>query len=294
MKLTNIIEENYEKIDPKKIDELILSKNGITEKLLTLFSEESRKNHTLLDLNKINNLLGVLIRPLIQDITPEEITRISTCISAFQETKESKITGFFLTKLINEHHEYAKKNIEYTLITSNFNTDVTGIGYQNRARIRVCGNGGNLLGHIMEEGSIHVEGNCIQSVGLYMHGGKISITGNVKSVVGAGMNNGEIHIFGNVEKNVGEQMRNGTITIQGNVTDLLAQKLECGTITVYGNAGKNIGKDMYGGTVELQGTYEHISENYIAGQIFHQGKRIRTTSKERIEKAKEIMKRLNL
>ncbi len=293
MKLTEIIAGNYETIDQTKIESLY-KKNNLTEKIITFLFEEKNKILNVNNLSKLNDELKIIIHPFIQDVTPEDITTISVCLAAFEDHPQFILVGFFLTALINEHNKYTKKDIEYKIMTNHVQKKLQGIGYQNRAHIYVCKNGGVNLGYLMHEGSIHGEGDCTDCVGVYMDGGTITINGSAKNYVGSSMNGGKITVWGNVDTHAGENMTDGVITIQGNANDLLAQHLNGGTIHVYGNAGKNIGKYMRNGIVYLHGTYEHISEDHIAGQIFHQGKRIRSTPKKSIEKARELVKRLNL
>ncbi len=298
MKLTDVIEENYEKIDKKEITKIKVEKNQTTEALLKLFSEYLVYERSRMGKNfdpkaefPFLHWLYPKIVPFLENINPEEIMNISTCLGESKYEEHLRSAGTFLTALINVHYESTNEDVEYKIITSHLENKIANIGRGSKAKIRVYGNGGSCLGMQLAGGTITVEGDCDSEVGLGMSGGMIFISGNVHKNIGAYMSGGTITISGNVGKNVGDNMTNGKITIKGNVKDQLAFKMDGGVINVYGNAGECIGIQMTNGTVYLHGTFEHISKpDFINGKIYHQGKLIHSGWKQFFKNGKKMLK----
>ncbi len=296
MKLTDVIEEHYEKIDKETITKIKIEKSHTTETLLNIFLEDikSKKNELMmkssLDSFTLQSFWSTRIEPFIKDITPEEITKISICLSDFQNEENFSAAGIFLTALINTHSQHTDVDVEYKIITSHLDTILLKIGEENEARIRVCGNAGSFLGMHQRGGIITVEGDCHSEVGYAMYGGMITVQGNVHENVGSHMSGGTITISGNVEKDVSEYMTGGIVIIKGNVKNGLAEMMKGGEIHVYGNAGKDVGTGMRRGTMYLHGTYENISNEFRGGKIYHQEKLIDSSLKQLAKKGVNLVK----
>ncbi len=297
MKLTDIIDDNYKNTDAKIVETIRVEKTALTEALLNIFSEYINYEKVRLGKNFDPNIsypflqyLYSRTKPFVKEITPVEITKLSVCLGESKYAEHIQSCGTFLTVLINIHQDYTNQDIEYKLITNHLENKIKNIGIESKAKIQVYGDGGSCLGVRLNGGTITVNGNCQDEVGMNMNKGSIFISGNVHAGVGTGMSDGTITISGNIEKDIGEYMTGGTVIIKGNVKKKLAYKMNGGIIHAYGNAGESIGLEMTKGTVYLYGTYEHVSESFISGKIYHKGKLINSGFKQFVKNGELFVK----
>lgn len=103
--------------------------------------------------------------------------------------------------------------------------------------ITVNGNAGDWIGAEMKGGLIHVHGDGGHQVGAAYRGSA------------RGMNRGTIIIDGNAGNEIGLTMRRGLIVIGGNAGDLIGFNMLAGTIMVFGESGIRHGAGMRRGSI---------------------------------------------
>lgn len=179
-----------------------------------------------------------------------------------------------------------RRNVGFNLGWYNKGTiEVTGnagfyLGWFNEGTIEVIGNAGDELG-LRNKGKIKVGGN----VGIYLgrdNEGEIEVSGNAGKIVGYD-NKGLIEIMGDAEGNIGYGNK-CLINIMGDAGTCLGSNNE-GIINVDGKTGDLIGYagDLTGnqdgltpngGNIYLNGPRGHLSDQLMAGNIYHKGKLI--------------------
>ena len=187
--------------------------------------------------------------------TPANIEKVSILLAEFEEERNfSNKAGRFLFDLIERCNDP-----NYVVHTTHL-----GVG------IDVQLPGADIPRNLRVNGSV-------KSVGKFLRQGSITVEGNVQEYVGLDMDNGEILVKGNVlERNgsVGGNMRDGIITIEGDVASaIVGGAMVNGRITIKGNCKGRIGDGMRGGEIHLEGDYGTIG-NVIGGKIYHKGKLI--------------------
>jgi len=110
-------------------------------------------------------------------------------------------------------------------------------------------------------GSIRVEGDAGDHLGLQLKGGEITVTGNAGDFVACEMKKGRIVVQGNVGDCAGaplpgnkKGMSGGMLVVHGNAGERLADQLRRGQILVAGNAGAYAASRMIAGTVLVLGS----------------------------------------
>ena len=93
----------------------------------------------------------------------------------------------------------------------------------------------------MKGGLIHVHGNAGHQVGAAYRGSE------------RGMNRGTIIVDGDAGNEIGLTMRRGLIVIGGNAGDLIGFNMLAGTIMVFGSSGIRHGAGMRRGTIVFMG-----------------------------------------
>src|SRR3989344_5074447 len=112
----------------------------------------------------------------INPVKSNEIEELSLILGKYQRLNNFNLSGYFLSKLINESNDE-----DFVIHTNYLEKLIDCIGYE------------------MENGRIEVNGNAGGWVGEQMKNGNITINGNVGDLVGYGMEDGEIHINGEYE-----------------------------------------------------------------------------------------------
>ncbi|MBS3094012.1 hypothetical protein J4456_05540 [Candidatus Pacearchaeota archaeon] len=148
----------------------------------------------------------------INPVKSNEIEELSLILGKYQRLNNFNLSGYFLSKLINEsndedfviHTNYLEKLIDCIGYKNIKNLTINGnagdwVGYKNIKNLTINGNAGDWVGYEMENGRIEVNGNAGGWVGEQMKNGNITINGNVGDLVGYGMEDGEIHINGEYE-----------------------------------------------------------------------------------------------
>ena len=206
---------------------------------------------------------------ILSKCTPEDIFQLSKTIVPFEYHEQFYESGLFFSSLINMHYSLHKNDPGQMVYQLNFEKNeehLFGIGY--------CLNGASLF----------IQGNCGNCLGNNMQSGHITLRGNAKHEAGARMNNGFIHILGSAENDVGHQMYGGEIIIEKNTENFLGERIFGGKITVKGNSGSHIGRGLNGGVIYIEGNYEKEQFAHTAqeGKIFHKGKLIFHKEKQTI------------
>jgi formylmethanofuran dehydrogenase subunit C len=117
------------------------------------------------------------------------------------------------------------------------------------------------IGASATTGSIRVEGDAGDHLGLQLRGGEISITGNAGDFAACEMRNGRVTVEGSVGDFAGaplpgnkKGMSGGMLVVRGSTGDRLADQLRRGQILVAGNAGDYTASRMIAGTVLVLGS----------------------------------------
>ena len=244
MKLDDILKENYETIEAKEI--VLPQKNKITtpgvEMILQAYKkvEELSKTETLYKYPtaymQYTHLYKPIIRQMnIQKISPEDITQFSLFLQEFEDKPFFHTTGLFLSALINTHQNETKNKETYSLLTGNLNQEFRFLGLENRSHLHIVGNVGGSTCALMSGGTVSIEGDAKEFLGVLMNAGIIEIHGKPGNILGC--------------------------------------RMKGGTVKVYGDAD-TISPEMLGGTIEIFGSYKETSPEYKYGTIIHQGKTI--------------------
>jgi formylmethanofuran dehydrogenase subunit C len=124
-------------------------------------------------------------------------------------------------------------------------------------------------------GSIRVEGDAGDHLGLQMKGSEITVTGNAGDFAACEMKKGRIIVQGHVGDCAGaplpgnkKGMSGGMLVVHGNAGERLADQLRRGQILVAGNAGAYAASRMVAGTVLVLGSIgEHCGHNMRRGSL---------------------------
>ena len=130
----------------------------------------------------------------INPVKSNEIEEFSLILGEHQRLNNFNLSGFYLSKLINESIDE-----DFIIHTKHLEKLIDCIGYNNFKNLTINGNAGRLVGGYMKDGRIEVKGNAGDWVGYGMEGGRIEVKGNAGDGVGCEMKNGEIHINGEYE-----------------------------------------------------------------------------------------------
>ncbi len=285
MKLEETIKTEYANIDKSTIQ---ISKTEDLECLSLFFSLYKKIMHHIVrsetppesSIHLIKNWMKKEIKNKNFTYAKEDVEKFSFALAEIQQdfpkntlsTRFSIYTGLFLSALINIHHEQTKMPEEYTIHTSQFDSQLEYLCYQNTANVRVIGSVGDSFCAEMICGNVHLEGNArdraceymidgtVQIDGdvadylcLKMEEGKITVNGSTGSFPAQDMNRGNVHIYGNTIGTCRE-MKGGTVIVEGNDTDNCAWRMSGGTLLIKGNVGERIG-------VFAQKCYIHVARN---------------------------------
>ncbi len=256
MKLTTILNSEYEKVEEKVDKKIFKNKSKKMYELIKLaqdwfFEAHSAPNYRLMHYYVIKKIKEI-------SFTSDDITELCFYAQDFKkydsyQHKPTRVTfdydsneeyiGLFLSALIFIDQEHSKKAKEYHLVTSEFEMNLHFIGMKNkRSTISVQGDVGDYLGKEMEGGKIIVQGNA--------------------------------------ERYVGDQMTNGEIYIQGNAGSLMGDCMTDGNIIIEKNAGDAIGNGMSGGKIWINGDMGEIASTMTLpytkkGEIYHKGEKVK-------------------
>ncbi len=266
MKLTNIIEKEYDNLQNNTLDKIDVT--TATDIVSDIFFEWYQQFSKILDEKLLHG--GIILYGMItlgDDIaknciknisyTTEEITKFSLRLEEIEKRKLTyfKDIGIFLSSIIANN--YNKKNAEkYLLFTQDITTKINYIGFKNSAHMVICGN----VGH---------------DLGINMNSGSITVTGNAATNTGSELLNGIIHIYGNCEGNVGENMKGGEIIVDSKSGSIVGSRMQGGKITIKGNTHDYVGEKSTGGQINLLGEWNKAFMQSCEGdaEIYHRGKR---------------------
>lgn len=155
--------------------------------------------------------------------------------------------------------------------------DVFEVSGADAAQIVFAGTTGRChrIGAGATGGSICVEGDAGDHLGLQMKGSEITVTGNAGDFAACEMKKGRIIVQGNVGDCAGaplpgnkKGMSGGMLVVHGNAGERLADQLRRGQILVAGNAGAYAASRMVAGTVLVLGSIgEHCGHNMRRGSL---------------------------
>ncbi len=273
MKLSNIIEVEYESVTEKSKKDTVYNKKN-AQAIIHLFQEWTLKTKEYMiidDYERDQNALEETLSKI--DYTAPEITQFCFALRNIdKETYSPFFAGFFLTALISADYVKTKTKEPYLLITEELPL-LHCIGYALQGEnIEIMGSVGNLLGTKMIEGNIHVQGSAGDYCGIEMNGGKIIVDNFVSNFCGDQMNDGEILIKKNANYLVGRGMNGGYIQIKEHSGTDLGHYNNGGTIVVCKNAGDDIGYGMKKGIIVIKGdTACRLGTNMHGGTIIVEG-----------------------
>ncbi len=246
--LTKILEEEYGTVKADRISPIHISSNENVQKLLnaydTWLSEGANYSHSL----SVHKILST------QAITSEDITAFCFGLSLFEERSIFKLTGKFLSELVNQH--FMKTQTErYLLVTKHLIKPISYLGEEtNGADIFIDGPGGNV---------------CCQN----MHTGTVSFTGDVQDRLGYGMMGGTIIVEKNARDEVGAEILDGLIIVKGSSRNRVARYGKRGNIYIGTDASIPYGEDLVDGRIRVycrENQIEFAKEKGVLfnGQIF--------------------------
>ncbi len=221
MKLTNILETEYQDITEKK--SLDVKQDSSDTVLMQAWKEWILKENFIDSIFVINNNSAYKsARDILKKrrYTQADITDSCFTINPSEERYGEYAFGTFISASIAEHYERAKQEQfgvdNYKIIIPPFFEKMYCIGFSNRdAKIEIFGNAGEHLGFCMKSGTIIVNGNVGDNTGWGMDRGKITIHGNAGEETGYYMCEGIIEIMGNTGRYSGFKRRGGTIIVKG-------------------------------------------------------------------------------
>ena len=122
--------------------------------------------------------------------------------------------------------------------------------------IRVEGDAGDHLGMQLRGGEVVVTGNAAAFAACEMRKGRITVQGSVGDYAGAplpgnkkGMSGGMLVVLGDAGDRLGDQLRRGQILIGGNAGAYAVSRMIAGTVLVLGRVGPHCGHGMRRGTL---------------------------------------------
>ena len=141
----------------------------------------------------------------INSVSSKDIGEFSLLLGGYQTLDSFYLSGYFISKLINESVDK-----EFKVHTIYLESLMDCLGYKNEKNLKINGNAGYGVGRNMKSGEIHVNGDAGNWVGQDMKSGEIHVKGNAGYGVGYNMNGGEIHVNGNY-KSLSTEIRGGDI-----------------------------------------------------------------------------------
>ena len=230
--------------------------------------------------NRLDALRGAL-RPVSSGIDPKTYSE-SQAASAREALLYLFNSGSKGTLKLRGQIKYTLKDIEAIcpIIGANWNTgkfisnainniiqegDVVTLNFGGR----IVDN----LGSHLKCGTVIIDGDAGNCVGLSMNGGSIVVKGDTGSSVGEFMTGGSIAVNGNAGHEVGYYMRGGRIEIGRNAENLVGEYMTGDSIEVKGDVGSDLGYLSKGGKINVGGKIGRISSECRAN-VYRNGKRI--------------------
>ncbi|MFH0860852.1 MAG: hypothetical protein V1921_06590 [Candidatus Altiarchaeota archaeon] len=298
-----------------KVIKLNLEDGGSAEKLPKLMDsgvEDVVKAFTEVKFKSVDEYYGLVTdRVRDFDVTQLQLQRVLNSIEAQAGSRKffERDAGLFLTALIqtSDRDEFA---LEPTMPIGYLGHKLAG-----GKKITVKGNVGNQIGHLMQDGTVIIEGSAQNFTGYEMTGGEIIIKGDVGASTGNNMRGGKIHVIENAGDLTAQRMAGGMIEVDGKVGHHTGENMQAGTIKVKGDAGVGTGCGMEGGLIELggnagantgelmrgtgkiivNGKIESISSEYSTGEIWEGSTKMRPTKVgEVIGKFGDMMRKTGL
>ncbi len=282
MKLSKLVETEYENISSEHIALLKKSDRNVVQEIRTLwiktteiFCKDLQKflyNNDNDNFDDYYNLFAEKLRLKKIRYNPEDITAF--CFSLDEKDRSHiEYAGYVLSALVNHHASITDNETEYLLFLDNLTCHLDNYLYQldflcyaNIANVHIKGNAGSFLCSSMRNGIVEFEKNAGDNIHsnaeiANVSGGRILVKGDVYGNIGTYMTGGEIIVLGNVyDGDVGTDMCNGKITIKGDAK--------------YENVFGEVGMDMTGGEIYLEGNNWNVSSSIQAGTVYQNGKRI--------------------
>lgn len=117
------------------------------------------------------------------------------------------------------------------------------------------------IGAAATSGTIHVEGDVGDHLGMQLRGGEICVTGNAGAFAACEMRKGRVTVRGGVGDHAGaplpgnkKGMSGGMLVVHGDAGERLGDQLRRGQILIGGNAGAYAVSRMIAGTVLVLGS----------------------------------------
>ncbi len=226
MKLTNIINEEYENLTESEIQIGKTAKNETVQEFMRLYHiwQENIKNmnSSLLFLKMYDEGMQIVYN---LSYTLQDITYFCFALKDLKKDTPQKLEnirlGFFISALVNTHYDKTKTTEEYTIITEFFPGYKSHLCYKtNGAKVKIIGDVNNFCGQIMERGNIYIQGNAGVQLGEQISGGTIHLTGNAGMHAAIGLIDGRIIIEGNTGQDLAIHMRNGFVSVGGKIESI--------------------------------------------------------------------------
>ncbi len=288
MKITDIIENEYDALTEKKLAEIKqVPKSEIISKLLKLYEnfmeiENSdtygRYQELYVNYGLSDNLNDVLRKTFpFHPWTAKDITEFCFALTPYQEVEEFEYSGIFISELIHQHFAdsqlkkgyYLKTNVERKNFGERyFEKDIEKDDEQNIKK--------------------NIEKDLEKNIENPLNRKKIQEK-NVKEIIVEDRTTyliptehlhkkidylgyrliGEIIIIqGEAGRNCCKEMHAGTVTVTENVGDMLCHQMKGGTVIVEGNTFAGAGWASQGGTLIVKGNAKaplgfHMEEGFI-------------------------------
>ncbi len=269
MKLTELVEKEYESITPKYDSVLQGSNKDTVNKLVKLWKETIDEKFSLLiregyGISSQYNAFFKTLDILKPKYTIEDITGF--CFAITEERRYLSYAGPFLSALINYHAPLNPSEKEYKIILDHIPYTFDNICYKNIANVRFIGEAGSHFCFQMTSGTVTAEGKVGRRSQLTggtgsLYGGKLILSGDVTGDIGSQMTDGEIIVNGNVyQGDIAVDMMGGKIILKG---DFLPK----------GGTGE-VGEGMTDGEVHIFGKGWKLAPNIQGGTVYRQEKQI--------------------
>ncbi len=270
MKLTDLIDKEYETIDSSTIKRNVLENNPNTFGKLVKEYESFllyAQRTTISELEcKIEKTLPKFFRK--HPWTSRNITELSLILKNYEVDAEFVHSGYFLSYLINHLH-LVNSEEKYLIVTKHLNKKINALCKYNESDVTIDGNAGDFLCKEMISGTVVLQGDAETFACDYMSGGIVTITGNTKNLPGSYLKGGKIKILKNAGYGAGAFSEGGKILIYGNAESECGYEMIKGIIEVKGNCGDDLGRLMKGGTIRAHGTTgENVGDCMEGGIIY--------------------------
>ncbi len=275
MKLTDIVQTEYETIENKEIK--TPKKAGVNRNvsrllhcIKTYLSSDTTYSNTLLNGSGEKRFIKEIQRI---DYTAQDITTLCFALETLTDHRLFSSSGWVISALVNEHYSRTKQKESYTLMFEHI-PPLDAICYRlDGASVDIFGGVNDLFAKKMIKGTINLHGSAKDEACSYMMGGSVTIEGSIKDSGCKNMINGNVHIKGCAKSFLGEDMLQGTIFVDGNTENYCGRRMDNGYILVRGNTGDYLGRSMKRGVIVVCGNAGPFAgSNMLSGTLVIKGK----------------------